>query len=48
VGGFVYQHQPEEIAIQTSSSRGAGWSAIVRVAFELRGEEKWEEARDLQ
>ncbi len=35
VGGFVYQHQPEEIAIQTSVFTRRGIDRIVRFAFEL-------------
>ena len=35
VGGFVYQHQPEEIAIQTSVFTRRGIERIVRFAFEL-------------
>jgi tartrate dehydrogenase/decarboxylase/D-malate dehydrogenase len=35
VGGFVYQHQPEEIAIQTSVFTRRGVERIVRFAFEL-------------
>jgi tartrate dehydrogenase/decarboxylase/D-malate dehydrogenase len=35
VGGFVYQHQPEEIAIQTSVFTKRGIERIVRFAFEL-------------
>ena len=35
VGGFVYQHQPEEIAIQTSVFTRRGVERMVRFAFEL-------------
>jgi tartrate dehydrogenase/decarboxylase/D-malate dehydrogenase len=35
VGGFVYQHQPEEIAIQTSVFTRRGIERIVRFAFGL-------------
>ncbi len=35
VGGFVYQHQPEEIAIQTSVFTRRGVERIVRFAFEM-------------
>jgi tartrate dehydrogenase/decarboxylase/D-malate dehydrogenase len=35
VGGFVYQHQPEEIAIQTSIFTRRGIERVVRFAFEL-------------
>jgi tartrate dehydrogenase/decarboxylase/D-malate dehydrogenase len=35
VGGFVYQRQPEEIAIQTSVFTRRGIERIVRFAFEL-------------
>ncbi len=35
VGGFVYQHQPEEVAIQTSVFTRRGIDRIVRFAFEL-------------
>jgi tartrate dehydrogenase/decarboxylase / D-malate dehydrogenase len=35
VGGFVYQHQPEEVAIQTSIFTRRGIERIVRFAFEL-------------
>ena len=35
VGGFVYQQQPEEIAIQTSVFTRRGIERIVRFAFEL-------------
>jgi tartrate dehydrogenase/decarboxylase/D-malate dehydrogenase len=34
VGGFVYQHQPEEVAIQTSVFTRRGIERIVRFAFE--------------
>ncbi len=43
VGGFVYQHQPEEVAIQTSVFTRRGIDRIVRFAFELamkRGRKK--------
>ena len=43
VGGFVYQHQPEEVAIQTSVFTRRGIERIVRFAFELavkRGRKK--------
>ena len=45
VGGFVYQMQPEEIAIQTSVFTRRGIDRIVRFAFDLRGEAQQEEAR---
>jgi len=35
VGGFVYQHQPEEVALQTSVFTRRGIERIVRFAFEL-------------
>src|SRR6266567_1680603 len=35
VGGFVYRHQPEEVAIQTSVFTRRGVDRIVRFAFEL-------------
>jgi tartrate dehydrogenase/decarboxylase / D-malate dehydrogenase len=35
VGGFVYQHQPEEVAIQSSVFTRRGIERIVRFAFEL-------------
>ncbi len=35
VGGFVYQHQPEEVALQTSVFTRRGIDRIVRFAFEL-------------
>ena len=35
VGGFVYQHQPEEIAVQTAVFTRRGIERIVRFAFEL-------------
>ncbi len=35
VGGFVYQHQPEEIAIQTSVFTRRGIERIVRFAFDM-------------
>jgi tartrate dehydrogenase/decarboxylase/D-malate dehydrogenase len=35
VGGFLYQHQPEEVAIQTSVFTRRGIERIVRFAFEL-------------
>ena len=35
VGGFVYQHQPDEVAIQTSVFTRRGIERIVRFAFEL-------------
>jgi tartrate dehydrogenase/decarboxylase/D-malate dehydrogenase len=35
VGGFVYQEQPEEIAIQTSVFTRRGCERIIRYAFEL-------------
>ncbi len=35
VGGFVYQHQPEEIAIQTSVFTRRAIERIVRFAFDL-------------
>ena len=35
VGGFVYQHQPEEVAIQTSVFTRRGVERIIRYAFDL-------------
>ena len=35
VGGFVYQHQPEEVAIQTSVFTRRGVERIIRHAFDL-------------
>jgi tartrate dehydrogenase/decarboxylase / D-malate dehydrogenase len=35
VGGFLYQHQPEEVAVQTSVFTRRGVERIVRYAFEL-------------
>jgi tartrate dehydrogenase/decarboxylase/D-malate dehydrogenase len=35
VGGFVYQHQPEEVAIQTAVFTRRGIERVVRFAFEL-------------
>lgn len=35
VGGFVYHHQPDEIAIQTSVFTRRGIERVVRYAFEL-------------
>ncbi len=35
VGGFVYHHQPEEIAVQTSVFTRRGIERVVRFAFEL-------------
>lgn len=35
VGGFVYSHQPEEVAIQTSVFTRRGCERIIRFAFEL-------------
>jgi tartrate dehydrogenase/decarboxylase/D-malate dehydrogenase len=35
VGGFVYQQQPEEVAIQTSVFTRRGIERVVRFAFEL-------------
>ncbi len=35
VGGFVYQHQPDEVAIQTSVFTRRGCERIIRFAFEL-------------
>src|SRR3954454_15612757 len=35
VGGFVYQHQPEEVALQTSVFTRRGIERIVRFAFQL-------------
>jgi len=35
VGGFVYQDQPEEIAVQTAVFTRRGIERVVRVAFEL-------------
>ncbi len=43
VGGFVYAHQPEEVAIQTSVFTRRGVERIIRFAFELaarRGKKK--------
>ena len=35
VGGFLYQHQPEEVAIQTGVFTRRGIERVVRFAFEL-------------
>ena len=35
IGGFVYQHQPDEVAVQTSVFTRRGVDRIVRHAFEL-------------
>jgi tartrate dehydrogenase/decarboxylase/D-malate dehydrogenase len=35
IGGFLYQHQPEEVAIQTSVFTRRGIERVVRFAFEL-------------
>lgn len=35
VGGFVYQHQPEEVAVQTSIFTRRGIERVVKVAFQL-------------
>ena len=35
VGGFVYQHQPEEVAIQTSIFTRRGIERVVKFGFEL-------------
>src|SRR5215472_5070665 len=35
VGGFVYHHQPEEVAIQTAVFTRRGVERIIRFAFEL-------------
>jgi tartrate dehydrogenase/decarboxylase/D-malate dehydrogenase len=35
VGGFVYHHQPEEIAVQTAVFTRRGTERIIRYAFEL-------------
>src|SRR5215469_3606108 len=35
VGGFVYQHQPEEVAVQTSVFTRRGVERIIRHAFDL-------------
>jgi len=35
VGGFVYQHQPEEVAVQTAVFTRRGIQRVVRFAFEL-------------
>ena len=35
VGGFLYQHQPDEVAIQTSVFTRRGIDRVVRFAFEL-------------
>lgn len=35
VGGFVYMHQPDEVAIQTSVFTRRGCERIIRYAFEL-------------
>jgi len=43
VGGFVYQHQPEEVAVQTSVFTRRGIERVVSYAFELavkRGKKK--------
>lgn len=43
VGGFVYHHQPEEVAIQTAVFTRRGIERVIRFAFELaarRGKKK--------
>jgi tartrate dehydrogenase/decarboxylase/D-malate dehydrogenase len=35
VGGFVYMHQPEEVAVQTSVFTRRGCERVIRYAFEL-------------
>jgi tartrate dehydrogenase/decarboxylase/D-malate dehydrogenase len=35
VGGFVYHHQPDEVAVQTAVFTHRGIERVVRVAFEL-------------
>jgi tartrate dehydrogenase/decarboxylase/D-malate dehydrogenase len=35
IGGFVYHHQPEEVAVQTSVFTRRGVERVVRFAFEL-------------
>ena len=35
IGGFVYQHQPDEVAVQTSVFTRRGCDRIIRYAFEL-------------
>ena len=35
VGGFVYQHQPEEVAVQTAVFTRRGCERIIRYAFDL-------------
>ena len=35
IGGFLYQHQPDEVAIQTSVFTRRGVERVVRFAFEL-------------
>jgi tartrate dehydrogenase/decarboxylase / D-malate dehydrogenase len=43
VGGFLYQHQPEEVAIQTAVFTRRGIQRVIRFAFELavqRGKKK--------
>ena len=35
IGGFVYQHQPDEVAVQTSVFTRRGCDRIIRFAFEL-------------
>ncbi|MFN0170435.1 MAG: tartrate dehydrogenase [Bryobacteraceae bacterium] len=37
VGGFVYHHQPDEVAIQTSVFTRRGCERVIRFAFELAG-----------
>lgn len=35
IGGFVYEHQPDEVAVQTSVFTRRGCDRIIRYAFEL-------------
>jgi len=35
IGGFVYQHQPDEVAVQTSVFTRRGCDRIIRYAFDL-------------
>jgi tartrate dehydrogenase/decarboxylase/D-malate dehydrogenase len=37
VGGFIYHHQPEEVAVQTAVFTRRGIERIIRFAFELAG-----------
>ena len=35
IGGFLYHHQPEEVAVQTSVFTRRGCDRVIRHAFEL-------------